>query len=186
MRGETMRSNILFLFLFLTVGVALAPAMTAAQDLRIKLEGSGAAAGMQGKDGGLPGNDWNAVTVELEPGAVRSWLSQSDGELLYILEGSGRLEMAGKLPITLNPGIVAKLGPAPRHVVKNTSSARSLRMLVVFRTENGQGHPLLAARQVPPAKRGQVTAKEDSGQLNAEKPLESRQSARSEEIGLMF
>jgi quercetin dioxygenase-like cupin family protein len=183
MRGETMRSNILGLIL--TAGAAITPTMTAAQDLQ-KLEGSGDAAGIQDKGRDLPGNDWSAVTVELEPGAVRSWLSPSDDELLYVLEGSGRLEMGRKSPITLNPGIVAKLGSAPRHVVKNTSSARSLRMLVVFRTENGQGHPLLAARQVQPPKQSSMTAKESSRQLNAEKRLEPRQPARAEEIGLMF
>lgn len=173
MQGATMKSKIFFLIL--AIATFSMSAVTAAQDLRIKLEGSGERAGIQGKDGGLSGNDWSAVTVELEPGAVRSWLSRPDGELLYVLDGSGRLETSGKAPITLNPGIVARLESAPRHVVKNTGGAKGLRMLVVFRTENGRRHPLLATRQI-----------QDSGRLGTEKPDQRQQLGRSEEMGLVF
>jgi quercetin dioxygenase-like cupin family protein len=173
--------------LFLILAAFCASTVATAQDLHITLEDSGEAARSPGKDGGLPENDWSALTVELEPGAVRSWLSRSDGELLYVLEGSGRLETSGNAPITLNRGMVARLGSAPRHVVKNMSGVKGLTILVVFRMENGQRHPLLATRQIHSAGQESLeSSRGDSARLGTEKSDQRQQPGRYEEMGLVF
>ena len=183
MREVMMKSKIVVLIL--AIAAFSAPMVMAAQDLQIKPEGSGEATGIQDKTG-LPGSDWSAVTVELEPGTVRSWLSRPDGELLYVLEGSGRLEVSGRSTITLNPGMVARLDSAPRHVVKNTSGGKNLKVLIVFRTEHGEVHPLLAARKVRPSPDGSTASKEDPRLLRTEKPNQGRPLKAPEDIGLVF
>ena len=184
MREVMMKSKIVALIL--TIAAFSAPTVLGAQDLQIKQKVSGEASGAHDKDTGLPGNDWSAVTVELEPGTVRSWLSRQDGELLYVLEGSGRLEVSGRSTITLNPGMIAKLGSAPRHVVKNTNGGKNLKVLIVFRTEQGEVHPLLAARKVLPSPDGSTASKQNPRLLRTEKPNQHRQLEASEEMGLVF
>lgn len=92
------------------------------------------------------GRDWSVITVELRPGAVDSWHSRPGGEFVYVLEGAGRLEAGGKPAITLNAGTVATLTAIPHPVLKNTSRTRTLKVLVVFLTENRPQHSLLADR----------------------------------------
>ena len=95
---------------------------------------------------GAAAKDWKSIAIELPPGAVDSWRSRPEGELLYVLEGGGRLEIAGKPQVVLNPGTVARLDGMPRHLIKNTSRTKVLKILVVFIQEKGQPHPLLADR----------------------------------------
>ncbi len=91
------------------------------------------------------GKDWNVIAVELAPGAINGWHSQPGGEILYVLEGAGRLEVDGKQAITLNPGSASTLTSIPHHVLKNISRTKTLKILVVFLNPSGGPHPLLAS-----------------------------------------
>jgi quercetin dioxygenase-like cupin family protein len=178
MLGVAMRSMMLVLSL---AGAGIStPAGAAGQPIQVGSDGTKAAAQTQDQVAGLAGTDWKAITFELKPGAVESWQSRPEGELLYILEGSGRLEMGGKQSIALSPGIVARLDAKPRHAVKNTSDTKTLKVLVVF-PEKGQQHPLLADRRV----QGQRESKE-SILSGGGRQVESRDQQESLAMGLVF
>ena len=126
-------------------------------------------------DDGPPGKKWSVITVELPPDSTNSWHFESRGEFFYVLEGVGRLEVDGKRPLPLNPGSVATLTSIPRHVLKNSSRTKILKILVVFLNESGP-HPLLAASS---ASRLQAGGNDDS--------REGRQPhMKSTDIGLVF
>jgi quercetin dioxygenase-like cupin family protein len=178
MPAVAMRS--VMLLVSLAVAGMSTPAGAAGQALQARSEGIVAAAPMQDQAAGVAGTDWKVITVELKPGAVESWQSRPEGELLYVLEGSGRLEMGGKQSIALSPGIVARLDARPRHAVKNTSGARTLKVLVVFLPQKGHPHPLLAER-MPQGQRGK-----DPMVNGAAHPLETRGQQESMAAGLIF
>jgi quercetin dioxygenase-like cupin family protein len=168
------------LVLSLTVAAISTSAGAAGQALQVGSEGIGVATQPQDKAAGPAGTNWKTVTIELKPGAVESWQSRPEGELLYVLEGLGRLEMGGKRSIALSPGIIARLDASPRHALKNTSDARTLKVLVVF-PERGQQHPLLADRRV----QGQRESKE-SISSGAGRQIESREQPEASAAGLVF
>jgi quercetin dioxygenase-like cupin family protein len=172
--------SVMLLLSFAVAGIST-PAGAAGQALQARSEGIGAAAHTQDNAAGMAGTDWKVITVELKPGAVESWQSRPEGELLYVLEGSGRLEMGGKQSIVLSPGIVARLDARPRHAVKNTSDARTLKVLVVFRPQKGQPHPLVAERM----SQGE---RESKGPVanGAAHPLDTKGQQESMAAGLIF
>lgn len=120
-------------------------AMAAGQDRHAGPNGSHATIRMNEVSDPME-KDWKSITVELPPGAVDSWQSRAGGELLYVLDGTGRLERGGKSPVALNAGSVTRLDGTPRHVVKNISRTKALKILIVFVREQGEEHPLLADR----------------------------------------
>lgn len=128
---------------------------------------------------GAAAKDWKSIAIELPPGAVDSWWSRPEGELLYVLEGAGRLEIGGKPQVVLNPGTVARLDGMPRHLIKNTSRTKMLKILVVFIQQKGQPHPLLADRMTQGNRdnRGSF-ALDDDHQVHDRKQHES--------VGLIF
>ena len=136
--GLAVRSMMLVLSLAFA-GMSV-PVLAAAHDQRVDQKANYAAE--LNAPAGPAGRDWKSITVELQPGAADSWQSRPDGELLYVLEGAGRLEMNGKPPMALNPGTVARLSGMPHHVLKNTSRTRTLKVLIVFLQDAGQQHPL--------------------------------------------
>mgnify|MGYP001604347070 CR=1 FL=1 len=82
------------------------------------------------------GREWKVVTVELAPGKADERHFHSGVELVYVLEGAGYLEAAGKPTVALNSGAVTTLQPKQGHVLKNASQTRSLKVLVVLRLPN--------------------------------------------------
>ncbi len=82
------------------------------------------------------GKEWKVVTVELAPGKADERHFHPGVELVYVLEGAGYLEVAGKPPVALNPGAVTTLQPKQGHVLKNASQTRPLKVLVVLRLPN--------------------------------------------------
>jgi quercetin dioxygenase-like cupin family protein len=80
------------------------------------------------------GKEWKVVTVELGPGTADARQFHSGAELVYVLEGAGYLEVAGRPKVALNPGAVTTLQPKQGHVLKNASLTRPLRVLVVLRS----------------------------------------------------
>ena len=83
------------------------------------------------------GRGWKVVTVELSPGTVAARHFHPGTELVYVLEGAGLLEVDGKPPVPLNPGVVTTLQLKQGHVLKNASQTRPLKVLVVLRLPNG-------------------------------------------------
>jgi quercetin dioxygenase-like cupin family protein len=126
------------------------------------------------------GRDWTVVSVELSPGAADSWQSRTREEFLFVLEGTGRLEDGEKPAIVLKPGTVATLTSVPRHVLKNTSRTRTLKVLVVYRAEERQLHPLLGRMGQESQGSKEPNSNGRSGQRKNEKQQESR------DIGLIF
>ena len=86
---------------------------------------------------GAEGREWKVVTVELAPGKADERHFNPGVELVYVLEGTGYLEAAGKPKVALNPGAVTTLQPKQGHVLKNASQTRPLKVLVVLRLPNG-------------------------------------------------
>lgn len=86
----------------------------------------------------VEGKEWRVRTVELAPGAVDARHFNSGVELVYVLEGTGRLEVEGKPFVALHPGAVAEVGPKKRHLLKNASQTQPLKVLVMLMPEKGQ------------------------------------------------
>ena len=84
------------------------------------------------------GKEWKVVTIELSAGTVDSRHFHPGAELVYVLEGAGILEMDGKPPVALNPGVVTTLQSNQDHVLKNASQTQSLKVLVVLRLPHGE------------------------------------------------
>ena len=89
----------------------------------------------------VEGKEWKVRTVELAPGAVDARHFYSGVELVYVLEGTGRLEVEGKPFVALHPGAVAAVGPKKRHLLKNASQTQPLKVLVMLMPERGQSGP---------------------------------------------
>ena len=130
-------------FMLMSAAITLPPVMAAGQDLHDASQRPDAS---MSKELAAAAKDWKSIAIELPPGGADSWQLRPEGELLYVLEGTGRLELDGKPAMALNPGTVAKLDGVPRHLVKNTSRTKILKILVVFIQHKGQPHPLLAER----------------------------------------
>jgi len=86
----------------------------------------------------VEGKEWKVRTVELSPGAVDARHFYSGVELLYVLEGTGRLEVEGKPFVALHPGAVAAVGPKKRHLLMNASQTQPLKIVVMLMPGNGQ------------------------------------------------
>ena len=130
---------------------------------------------------GVKGKEWDVITVELAPGAVDARHSYPGVELVYVLEGAGFLEVHGKPPVALNPGVVAALNPKQIHILKNTSQTQTLKVVVVLLLEKGHQRPMLANGE---ASRHQSDGKEISnGDLRQQKTNEQNNSTHT---GLVF
>jgi len=56
-----------------------------------------------------------ATSVSFTPGARTAWHSHPVGQTLYVLYGSGRVQMQGAKPIVLSPGDTVQIPPDVRH-----------------------------------------------------------------------
>jgi len=129
---------------------------------------------------GVEGKEWNAVTVELRPGAVQSWQFQPSGEVIYILEGTGRLEADGRPTVALNGGTVTTLGMTGPHILRNTSRTKTLKVLVLGKVEKGVRHPLFLNRVKPTETSRLPLSKEETG------PQARGDRSDRKDIGLVF
>lgn len=139
-----MRPTMLALFLISagTSALAIAPG----QDLNAQTVGHRAITLLKTDVAGVEGKEWKVITVELAPGVVDARHVHPGVELVYVLEGAGFLEMEGKPPVALNPGVAAALTPKHIHVLKNTSRTQTLKVLVILLLEKGQPRLALADR----------------------------------------
>lgn len=122
----------------------IAFAMVAGQDLNAQTSGPQITTLMTTDVSGAGTQAWNVRTVALAPGVVDARHSYAGAELVYVLEGAGVLEVEGRTPVALTPGVVATLDGKQSHVFKNTSRTQMLKVLVVLLIENGPQRHMFA------------------------------------------
>lgn len=138
------------LALFLIFAGTPALGIAAGHDLNAQTSGPQGTTISKTDVAGVEDKEWKVRTVELAPGAVGARHFYSGVELVYVLEGAGRLEVDGKPLVTLHPGAVAALNPKEIHVLKNTSQTQTLKVVVVLLREKGQPRLALGNRGTSP------------------------------------
>jgi quercetin dioxygenase-like cupin family protein len=126
------------LALFLIFAGTPALGIAAGHDLNAQTSGPQITTMVKTDVAGVRDKEWKVRTVELAPGAADARHFYSGVELVYVLEGAGRLEVDGKPFVALHPGAVAALNPKETHVLKNTSQTQSLKVVLVLLGEKGQ------------------------------------------------
>ncbi len=112
------------------LGVLGAQVLNAQQEDTVLLKSE--LAGIEGKEGTM------SIHPDVAPGATSGKHSHPGDEFVYVLEGSGTLEVEGKSPVSLEPGVTYHVAPQQVHEVKNTSETASLKGLGVLIAEKGQ------------------------------------------------
>lgn len=79
-----------------------------------------------------PGKEVLMLTVEYPPGAVESVHRHDADALVYVIEGSIVMGVAGSTPVTLNPGQTFHEGPNDVHTIGRNASKEKPARFVVF------------------------------------------------------
>ena len=90
-------------------------------------------AGMEGKKGFV-------ILAEIAPGAATGKHTHPAHEFAYVLEGDGTLEVEGRPPVSLKPGVAIHQPPGQVHNGRNTSATSALKILAVYIAEKNQPH----------------------------------------------
>ena len=90
-------------------------------------------AGMEGKKGFV-------ILAEIAPGAATGKHTHPAHEFAYVLEGDGTLEVEGRPPVSLKPGVAIHQPPGQIHNGRNTSATSALKILAVYIAEKDQPH----------------------------------------------
>lgn len=98
--------------------------------------------------GGMDGKEVVILVAEIAPGASTGKHYHPGHEAIYILQGSGTLEMEGMAPTTLKAGDAGYITAKHQHEAKNSSRTDPLKILVVASLHE-KGQPL--ATPVTPA-----------------------------------
>ncbi len=114
----------------IAVGVLGTQVLNAQQENTVLLKTE--LAGIEGKEGTM------SIHPELAPGAASGKHTHPGDQFVYILEGSGTLEVEGKSPVSLEPGVTYHVAPQQVHEVKNASDTAPLKGLGVLIAEKGQ------------------------------------------------
>lgn len=94
---------------------------------------------LQGLD--IPGGNggpWQVRTMELRPGFRSERQFYASGDLVYVIEGAGRLEGPGQPPLSLNQGSVVTVDLSRDYVLRNISRTKLLKVLVLFHEDRSQ------------------------------------------------
>jgi len=92
---------------------------------------------------GAPGKEVTMFIAEYKP-ATRSGKHYHPGqEFIYVLEGNGVMEEAGKDPVDMKPGVAIYFQSDPAkpsyvHEATNRSKTAGMKLLVILITEKGQ------------------------------------------------
>ena len=86
---------------------------------------------------GAKGMEAILVLREVPPGAESSKHTQSGTEIVYILDGSATLEVAGKPPQTLKAGEAFSTTAGEVHNVKNASASAPAKALAFYIAKKG-------------------------------------------------
>jgi len=137
-KEATMRRTAVLLGVSLAVGIAVgvigAGALSATQGpvtRTVLLETD--LAGMEGKKGFV-------ILAEIAPGAATGKHTHPAHEFAYVLEGDGTLEVEGRPPVSLKPGVAIHQPPGQIHNGRNTSATSALKILAVYIAEKDQPH----------------------------------------------
>ncbi len=87
---------------------------------------------------GSPGKDAYVVSVEIAPASQSGKHTHPGHEFGYILDGEAVLEVAGKPPVTLKPGMSVHIDPEVVHNLRNTSATTPLRAVAFSVVEKGK------------------------------------------------
>jgi quercetin dioxygenase-like cupin family protein len=91
---------------------------------------------------GMEGQRGFVILAEIAPGEATGKHTHPAHEFAYVLDGDGTLEVQGKPPISLKPGVVIHQPPGQVHNGKNISATSTLKILAVYIAEAGR--PLTA------------------------------------------
>jgi len=91
---------------------------------------------------GMAGKEGSVILAEIAPGAATGKHVHPAHEFAYVLEGEGILEVEGKQPVSLKPGVAIHQPPGQVHNGRNTSATSALKILAVYIAEKDQ--PLTA------------------------------------------
>lgn len=124
--------------LFLIFAGTSALAIAAGRDVNAPTSGPQVTTILRTDVAGVNDKEWNLCTVELAPGAADARHFDPGVELVYVLDGAGRLEVEGEPFITLHSVAVAAVSPKQRHLLRNASQTQSLKVLFVLLREKAQ------------------------------------------------
>src|SRR5574341_2092339 len=139
-KEATMRRTAVFLGVALAVGIAAgaigtqvlsAPQGPVTRTVLLETD----LAEMAGKEGSV-------ILAEIAPGAATGKHVHPAHEFAYVLEGDGTLEVEGKPPVSLKPGVAIHQPPGQVHNGRNASATSALKILAVYIAEKDQ--PLTA------------------------------------------
>jgi quercetin dioxygenase-like cupin family protein len=137
-KEATMRRTAVFLGVTLAVGISVgaigtqvlsAPQGPVTRTVLLETD----LAGMEGKEGFV-------VLAEIAPGAATGKHTHPAHEFAYVLEGEGLLEVEGKQPVSLKPGVAIHQPAGQVHSGRNTSATSALKILAVYIAEKDQPH----------------------------------------------
>jgi quercetin dioxygenase-like cupin family protein len=86
---------------------------------------------------GAPGLEALLVLREVPPGKESGWHTQSESEVVYILEGSCVFQEKGKPAVTLKAGETFKTTAGEVHNVKNGSTTAPAKALAFYIAKKG-------------------------------------------------
>jgi quercetin dioxygenase-like cupin family protein len=87
---------------------------------------------------GIEGKEFLVDQVELAPGVAGGKHYHPGNVFVYILEGSGLLEIEGKPAVTQKAGSIFHEPPKQVQDFKNASKTEPVKLLVMFISEKGQ------------------------------------------------
>jgi quercetin dioxygenase-like cupin family protein len=90
-----------------------------------------------------PKKEVTVFMAEFKPGARTGKHYHPGQEFIYVVEGEGRIEQAGKPPVELKPGMAIYFESDPAkptyvHEGINTSKTKGLKLVTTLITEKGQ------------------------------------------------
>ena len=91
----------------------------------------------------VPGKEAVMITVEYAPGGADPVHRHNADAFVYVLEGSGVMQVKGGKPVPLTPGQVFYEGPDDIHVVGRSASSTKPAKLLVLLLKNRGAPPLV-------------------------------------------
>jgi len=89
---------------------------------------------------GIEGKKGFVVLAEIAPGAATGKHTHPAHEFAYVLEGDGTLEVEGRPPVSLKPGVAIHQPPGQVHNGRNIGATSALKILAVYIVEKDQPH----------------------------------------------
>ncbi len=98
----------------------------------------------------MPAMTAYVVETELAPGAESGWHTHAGHDFDYVRSGEAILEVEGKPPETLKPGMGIHIAPGVAHNVRNDSKTEPFKIATVYLIE--QGKPVASPAPAPAKK----------------------------------